>query len=128
MATGRPASQTSGRPQRSARVRPYAITGGRTSTRLPLLLETLISVPEYDRAVDQILVAESREIYLLCRSVRSIAEISADLDIPLGVVRVLVSDLADDGRLRIHPTATNAGVPEHMLLERVLRGLQAIKH
>jgi Protein of unknown function (DUF742) len=128
MATGRPASQTSGRLQRSARVRPYAITGGRTSTRLPLLLETLISVPEYDRAVDQTLVAESREIYSLCRSVRSIAEISAELDIPLGVVRVLVSDLADDGQLRIHPTAANAGMPEHMLLERVLRGLQTIGH
>ena len=113
---------------RSARVRPYAMTGGRTRARLPLLLETLISVPEYDRAVDQILVAESREIYLLCRSVRSIAEISAELDIPLGVVRVLVSDLADDGQLRIHPTAANAGMPEHMLLERVLRGLQTIGH
>jgi hypothetical protein len=60
--------------------------------------------------------------------VRSIAEISADLDIPLGVVRVLVSDLADDGQLRIHPTAANSGVPEHILLERVLRGLQTIKH
>jgi hypothetical protein len=58
--------------------------------------------------------------------VRSIAEISAELDIPLGVVRVLVSDLADDGQLRIHPSATNAGMPEHMLLERVLRGLQTI--
>ena len=113
---------------RSSRVRPYAITGGRTITRLPLLLETLVSVPDYDLTVYQLLVAESRDIYSLCRSVRSIAEISADLDIPLGVVRVLVSDLADDGRLRIHPTAANAGAPEHMLLERVLRGLQAIKH
>jgi hypothetical protein len=126
MATGHLGSQASGRLQRSARVRPYAITGGRTNARLPLLLETLISVPEYDLAVDQMLVAESREIYSLCRSVRSIAEISAGLDIPLGVVRVLVSDLADDGQLRIHPSATNAGMPEHMLLERVLRGLQTI--
>ena len=113
---------------RSARVRPYAITGGRTRARLPLLLETLISVPDYDIAVHQMLVAESREIYSLCRAVRSIAEISADLDIPLGVVRVLVSDLADEGRIRIHPSAASAGVPEHVLLERVLRGLQTIKH
>jgi hypothetical protein len=128
MATSRLASQTSARLQRSARVRPYAITGGRTNARLPLLLETLVSVPEYDLAVDQMLLAESREIYSLCRSVRSIAEISAELDIPLGVVRVLVSDLADDRQLRIHPTIANAGMPEHMLLERVLRGLQTIGH
>jgi hypothetical protein len=117
-----------GRLARSARVRPYAITGGRTKAKLPLLLETLVSVPEYDREAHQQLVAESYDIYGLCRSVRSVAEISADLDIPLGVVRVLVSDLADDGQLRIHPTAANSGVPEHILLERVLRGLQTIKH
>jgi hypothetical protein len=117
-----------GRWHRSARVRPYAITGGRTKARLPLLLETLVSVPEYDVTVAGTLVAEARDIYSLCRSVRSIAEISAELGIPLGVVRVLVSDLADDGQVRIHPTAANAGVPEYVLLERVLRGLQTIKH
>jgi hypothetical protein len=124
----RATASVTGRLARSARVRPYAITGGRTNTRLPLLLETLISVPDYDPMAYEQLVAESRDIYALCRSVRSIAEISADLDIPLGVVRVLVNDLADEGEVRIHPTAANAGVPEHMLLERVLRGLQTIKH
>src|ERR1700761_2738511 len=113
---------------RSARVRPYAMTGGRTRARLPLLLETLVSVPDYDAAIGQTLVAESREIYAHCRAVRSVAEISAGLDIPLGVVRILLSDLADDGRVRIHPSATGAGLPEHVLLERVLRGLQTIKH
>ncbi|HEY0716418.1 MAG TPA: DUF742 domain-containing protein [Streptosporangiaceae bacterium] len=113
---------------RSARVRPYAITGGRTRARLPLLLETLVSVPDYDLGVHQALTAESREIYALCRGVRSVAEISADLDIPLGVARVLISDLADEGRVRIHPSAAGAGVPEHVLLERVLRGLQTIRH
>jgi Protein of unknown function (DUF742) len=113
---------------RSARVRSYAITGGRTRARLPLLLQTLVSVPDYDVAVHQALVAESREIYSLCRSVRSVAEISAELDIPLGVVRVLISDLAGEGQVRIHPGAARAGEPEHVLLERVLRGLQTIRH
>ena len=112
---------------RSARVRPYAITGGRTSSRRPLLLETLISVLDYDTAVHQTLFAESREIYSLCREVRSVAEVSADLGIPLGVVRVLVSDLADEGKIRIHPTVNGAGEPGHELLERVLRGLQTIR-
>jgi hypothetical protein len=112
---------------RSARVRPYAITGGRTSSRRPLLLETLVSAPDYDVSVYQLLVAESREIYSLCREVHSIAEISADLGIPLGVVRVLVSHLADEGRIRIHPAATVAGISDNMLLERVLRGLQTIR-
>jgi hypothetical protein len=111
---------------RSARVRPYAMTGGRTSSRHPLLLETLVSVPGFDPTIYQALIAESRQIYALCRHVRSIAEISADLRIPLGVVRVLVSDLADEGRIRIHPTASGAGLSDHILLERVLRGLHTI--
>src|SRR6202020_2534109 len=84
-------AMVTGRLARSARVRPYAITGGRTKGQLALLLETLVPVPDYDREAHQLLVAESYDIYALCRSVRSIAEISADLDIPLGVVRVLVS-------------------------------------
>lgn len=108
-------------------MRPYTMTGGRTSSRRPLLLETLVSVPDYDSSVYQTLLAESREIYALCREVHSIAEISADLAIPLGVVRVLVSDLADDKRIRIHPPASAAGMSENVLLERVLRGLQTIR-
>jgi hypothetical protein len=98
--------------------------------RRPLLLETLISVRNYDPSIERGLIAESREIYSTCRDVRSIAEISADLSIPLGVIRVLVSDLADDGLLRVHPTVhgsgVGTGVPDRDLLERVLRGLQTI--
>ncbi len=115
-----------GSQRRSARVRLYIITGGRTSSRRPLLLETFISAPDYDPVVHRTLFAESRQIYSLCREVRSIAEISADLSIPLGVVRVLVSDLADEGRVRVHPTTHVTGVPDRELLERVLRGLQTI--
>ena len=107
-------------------MRPYAITG-RTHARRPLLLETLVSVPDFDVAVHRALTAESRDIYVLCRAVRSIAEISAGLGIPLGVVRVLVSDLADQGTVRIHPTAAGAGLSDTVLLERVLRGLQTIR-
>jgi nucleoside phosphorylase len=59
--------------------------------------------------------------------VRSVAEVSADLGIPLGVVRVLVSDLADEGKIRIRPTVNGAGEPGQELLERVLRGLQTIR-
>ena len=46
---------------------------------------------------------------------------------PAGVVRVLVSDLADRGTVRVHPTAAGAGLSDTVLLERVLRGLQTIR-
>jgi Protein of unknown function (DUF742) len=45
---------------------------------------------------------------------------------PLGVVRVLVSDLADQGEVQVHPTGSVGGQPDRGLLERVLRGLQTI--
>jgi hypothetical protein len=112
--------------RRSGRVRPYTLTHGRTLSRHPLLLETLISVPHYDPAVERSLIAESREIYRLCRGTRSIIEISAELVIPLGVIRVLVGDLADNGLLWVHPTLPGTGVPDQELLERVLVGLQTI--
>lgn len=111
---------------RSARVRPYAITRGRTRSRYPLLLETLVSVPHYDPSACTDLLPECQEIYALCREVRSIAEISAHLRMPLGVVRVLVSDLAEQGKVRVHSTAHGTDRPGLDLLGRVLRGLQTL--
>lgn len=111
----------------SARVRPYALTRGRTRSRHPLLLETLVSVPGFSTDGAEELTPECQEIYSLCREVCSVVEISAALHMPLGVVRVLVSDLSDAGKVSIHATAhgtDRSGTEE--LLERVLRGLQTL--
>lgn len=109
--------------RRSARVRPYALTGGRTRTRRPLLVETLVTSTGSDGRLERRLRPESWAIYELCATRRSIAEIAAVLALPLGVVRVLISDLADAGHMRIHPAA--ASLPRRELLERVLHGLQS---
>ncbi|WP_016698159.1 DUF742 domain-containing protein [Actinoalloteichus spitiensis] len=113
-------------PRKSARVRPYLVTGGRTRSRRPLLLETLISVVEFDPALEKTLIPESWRIYELCRNRQSIAEISTRLKLPLGVVRVLVCDLSDQGRVRVHATSIDSEQDQRDLLERVLRGLQTI--
>ena len=47
---------------------------------------------------------ELRAIVELCRRMRTVAEISALLKMPLGVVRVLLSDLADQGKIRVYGT------------------------
>jgi Protein of unknown function (DUF742) len=80
-------------------VRPYAMTRGRTRTsRIELDLVTLIvAVPTppddgLDRAA---LDPEYVSILQLCRRPTSIAEISAALNLPLGVVKVLVGDLIE---------------------------------
>ncbi|MEW2414021.1 DUF742 domain-containing protein [Streptomyces sp. NPDC046866] len=69
---------------------------------------------------------EMPAIVEVCRRMRTIAEIAALLKLPLGVVRVLVSDLADQGRIRVYGTGHGPGRPDRALLERVLSGLRRL--
>lgn len=95
---------------RSSRVRPYAITRGRTRFGHVLLVETLVSALNRPADPADRSLPELAAITELCRGqMRSIAEISAVLRIPLGVVKVLVSDLADQGRIRVHGSAAAIG-------------------
>ncbi|MEC3981485.1 DUF742 domain-containing protein [Amycolatopsis sp. H20-H5] len=111
--------------RRSRRIRPYALTGGRTAARHQLLVETLISVPRYDPSLSDALMPESRQLYERARVRMSIAELSVGLDLPLGVVRVLISDLASQGAVFVHPTA-HAYHHDSTMLERILDGLKRL--
>jgi len=61
----------------------------------------------------------------LCASPRSIAEVAALLQVPLGVVRVLLGDLAQSGVVVVHGTSGPGG-PDSALMQRVLDGLKRI--
>jgi hypothetical protein len=111
---------------RSKRIRPYALTGGRTRSRHELLVEALVSVPRYDPRLSDSLMPESRALYERARSRVSIAELSVAISVPLGVVRVLVSDLAAQGAIFIHPTA-HAYNHDREMLGRILDGLQRLQ-
>jgi len=54
-----------------------------------------------------------------------VAEISAHLQVPLGVARVIVGDMADEGLVRVHQPRAE-GRPDVALLERVLNGIRAL--
>jgi len=112
-------------PRRHRRIRAYALTGGRTGTRHQLLVETLISVPRYDPALSDTLMPESRSLYERARVRCSVAELSVGLDLPLGVVRVLLGDLASQGAVFVHPTA-HAYHHDTNVLERILDGLKRL--
>ncbi|GAA2416224.1 hypothetical protein GCM10010191_28280 [Actinomadura vinacea] len=118
-----------GRPQQeepgtSSLVRPYAVTGGRTRPRYDLAVETLVTAAPYPpRDVAQ-LTPEYRAIMDLCRSARSVAEVSALLRMPLGVSRVLIADMCLEGLLRLHQSRPAGAQPDVRLLERVLSGLR----
>jgi uncharacterized protein DUF742 len=112
----------------SGLVRPYAMTGGRTRPRYQLAIEALVSTTaDAERLRGQL--PEHQRICLLCREIKSIAEISALLTIPLGVVRILVADLAEAGLVAIHQPGGDesaGGQPDVTLLERVLSGLRKL--
>jgi Protein of unknown function (DUF742) len=110
-------------------IRPYAMTGGRTRPSLAdLTIEALVSVTALGRRVARDrLGAEWRPIALLCEELVSVAEISARLEIPLGVARVLVADMAEVGLVAVHQRDLSGhGDADPALLERVLAGLRAI--
>ncbi|CAM3907408.1 DUF742 domain-containing protein [Nocardiopsis rhodophaea] len=114
------------RRKRGARIRPYTFTGGRTRSRHPLMVQTLVSVSDPDAPAPSNLLPESQSIRRLCREPRSVAEIGAELRIPIGVAQVLISDLADQGHVYIHPTITGHSPSENQVLERALRGLERL--
>lgn len=119
---------------RSSRVRPYAMTRGRTGHGPILSVETLVTTldcepgepAEPGGSGEPGDMPEVRAIIALCRGVRSVAEVSALLDLPLGVVRVLIGDLAAQGRISVYQTAGDAGGPDRALLERLLGGLRKL--
>jgi hypothetical protein len=110
-------------------VRPYTVTRGRArSHRVELEIEALVATTPGSRP-SETLNPEQQTIARLCSGrFQSIAEISALLRLPLGVVRVLVGDMADQGLVELYQAAhtTSDARPDVALLERVLDGLRKL--
>lgn len=121
-------SDDPGTVERRLRVRPYAVTGGRTRARSDLPMEAIVKTTAHGQSATARLTLERKQIALLCLSPLSIAEISAHLSLPLGVARVLVGDMAADGLVNSHhvEATSTSERPSLKLLERVLDGLQAL--
>ena len=109
-------------------VRPYTLTAGRTETRVDLPLEAPIETLAAGLAHRWPPDDARGKIIQLCANSPSVAEISARLDLPLGVARVLVGDLVLSGYLRVHRTLTERSTRDerHELIGRTLRGLKAL--
>ncbi len=105
-------------------IRPFVITGGRTEAhRLDLRLDTLLSAVPAPRP--QQLGFEHRAVVSLCREPISIAEIATSLDLPVGVITVVVDDLLEAEQVVVHRKPTAGGVSV-AVLERILDGVRAL--
>lgn len=106
----------------------YALTQGRTRpVGRELALESLVTATEYGRRNESALQLESHAIVMMTTRPVSVAEIGAALHVPIGVARVLVSDLADAGYLTVStPIGVDAnGRPNRQILERLRDGLRS---
>ncbi|WP_251054593.1 DUF742 domain-containing protein [Streptomyces sp. ISL-66] len=112
-------------------VRPYAMTRGRTSHagqhRLDLIALVVAEAAADDPVWDATLSPEHAHILGLCRArPQSVAELAADLDLAVGVVRVLIGDLADDELVHVTRPVPPAELPDESILREVIDGLRAL--
>ncbi|SHK80418.1 Protein of unknown function [Nocardiopsis flavescens] len=123
---GPAAGLAAGTPEGSL-VRPYTLTRGRvrpsaTGPRLDLITIVVAARDRGERRLDP----ECRAILELCRRPISVAEVSARLDIPLTVVRVLLGDLLAAGDIRTRAATPAARLPEKKVLQAVLDGIRRL--
>lgn len=108
-------------------VRPYAVTKGRT---LPSggawfdLIDIVVRTGEWTSR-DFRPGPEQRRMLSLCHRPIPVVDLTSELDLPLGVVRVLLGDLAEAGMVRIIP-AQHQREPDQRLLRKMLDGLESL--
>ena len=110
-------------------VRPFAVTRGRTRARRrgrALDLIAVVVTAEVPMPDPVTLGPEDERILEFCVNPSSVAELSSALRLPVGVVRVLVSDLLDRGLLNVQSAAAPAGRPDVRILKEVIDGLRAL--
>ena len=113
-------------------VRPYAMTGGRTRpgpTGVRFDLIALVTLAGTARGTDDdaMLGPEHRTLIELCRpETQSVAELAAGADLPVGVVRVLLGDLMERGRVTVRRPVPPAQLPDERILREVIEGLRAL--
>ncbi|MDX1888420.1 DUF742 domain-containing protein [Mycolicibacterium sp. 050158] len=109
-------------------VRPYTLTAGRTASSVHLPLEAPIRTLRHPSAHDWPGGDVRARILGLGADGPSVAEIAARLELPLGVARVLIGDLVEQGYLRVDATlgASVSTDERRELIGRTLRGLRAL--
>jgi Protein of unknown function (DUF742) len=107
-------------------VRPYTLTRGRTQPAdVGLgLLDMVVAVPQ--RVVlPRGLGPEQRRLLELCDRPAALADLASDVDLPLGVVRVLLADLYQQGLVSV-VRAARREIADASVLKKVLDGLRAL--
>jgi hypothetical protein len=109
-------------------VRPYAVTKGRTapaSGSYVGLIDLVVAVADPHPRAGLRLGREHQRILRGCHQPIAVVDLASDIDLPVGVVRVLLGDLSQCGALEVVSTPRGATTNERILRD-VLHGLQAL--
>ena len=109
-------------------VRPYAVTKGRTvpaSGSFVGLIDVVMAVGDSPVPAGALLGREHRRLLSHCRQPITVVDLASDVDLPVGVVRVLVSDLSHYRMLRVVATSPEPANNERLLRD-VLDALQTL--
>jgi hypothetical protein len=108
-------------------VRLYALTKGRTQPNGGAsfgLIDVVVATGE--RPSEHFRPGpEHRRILSVCRRPVPIVDLTSEIDLPIGVVRVLLGDLTGEGLLRV-VSSQQQPVPDQSLLRMVLNGLESL--
>ena len=104
-------------------IRSYTLTAGRTAAKVELAMEATLRLQAGAEA--PVLSPSAAQVLEVCDR-RSVAEVSALTKMPIGVTRVLLGDLIEQGLVRIQATITDKTSTDERLelIERTLRGLR----
>ncbi len=104
-------------------IRSYTITAGRTAAAVDLPMEATLRLQAGAEA--PVLTPSAAQVLEVCDR-KSVAEVSALTKMPIGVARVLLGDLIEQGLVRIQATITEKTSTDERLelIERTLRGLR----
>ena len=104
-------------------IRSYTLTAGRTASKIDLAMEATLRLQAGAEA--PVLSPSAAQVLEVCDR-RSVAEVSALTKMPIGVTRVLLGDLIEQGLVRIQATINDSTSTDERLelIERTLRGLR----
>ena len=108
----------------------YTLTGGRTRANTDAFDLVTLVVSECDPVPG--MQSEHARILRMCRSPMAVVEIASHLNLPVSIVKILLSDLLDTGRIAVrHPQPAGragpaASLPDPSFLEQVLVGLRKL--
>jgi hypothetical protein len=108
-------------------VRPYALIGGRTrhaGEKFDLVATVRATHKEIS---DPAALSPEQMLALdLSRRATTVADLASELNLPLGVVRILLADLRDAGYVVIRAPETGESQRGSHILREVLNGLRAL--